>query len=283
MGAEWAKFKTKQGKELCKAAVLNDCFNKYLNYDEFAAAYPGIDSQQVEKYQKEYYKTGVPGLSEKGEKLGRPTGNFKNDLYLEKLAARRVKNGDFPSEILERYKGDVVPEDLESQKELYTETILSITERFKEENKDLMERPQKLWVNKFYITVKTNIPRIPYENIDLINYVYDIYSLICYDLGILPSVNGFCIFSGVDYYIIKRWVQNREGLNPAYRAFIEKALGQTENNLVNKLTQHDGANTNIMFLLNTCFGYDKKTIIEHLSSEKSLKSVDDIPIFKSGE
>jgi hypothetical protein len=62
--------------------------------------------------------------------------------------------------------------------------------------------------------------------------------------------------------------------------FIQKALGQTEYNLVNKLTQHDGANTNVMFLLNTCFGYDKKTVVSHVSSAETVKKLDDIPVFE---
>ena len=281
MASEWLKFKTKTGKALCKAAVVTGCYNQYINYDDMAEKYPAAGPGDIKKIQDAYIKAGAPGLTVNGEKIGRPSA-VGDTQYEKNLAARLVKNSDsFPDFILE--SGAALPEDLESQKKLYKDTIAAVTDKFLDDNKDLIEKPQKYWVNKFYVTIKTSIPKIPVENIELIDFVYDIYSVICYNLGILPSINGFCIFSGVDYWIIKDMVNKVEGLNPAYSRFVKKALNQTENNLVNKLMQHDGANTNVMFLLNTCFGYDKKTIIQHISNNNTSKQVDDIPLFDDTE
>ena len=314
--APWVKVKTERGKKACIFACGKHINIDSINYDDMAAAFPGVtfNPDNIEELQNKYLeglnqdqtggtkteskkiaatktkksesKTGTKtGSAEKPgiKKRGRPTAASKGELtyYQKKLRDRKIKNGSsFPPDIIEKYTPDSIENNHDILMDAYKTTIYNVLDSFLAENPDIKKEPQKYWVNKFYVRVKTSIPKIDLHDIDLIDFVYDIYSNICFNLGILPSINGFCIFSGVEYYIIKDWVNNKQGLNPKYAAFLKKALNQTENNLVNKLMQHDGANTNVMFLLNTCYGYDKKTVVSHVSSAETAKKLDDIPVFE---
>lgn len=315
--APWVKVKTERGKKACIFACGKHINMDSINYDDMAAAFPGVtfNPDNIEELQNKYLEglnqdqgtkteskkiaaTKTNKSESKTEKATTKTGSAEKTgtkkrgrqsfaslglktYYENRLEAKREKNNSsFPPDIIEKYTPDSIENNHDILMDAYKTTIYNVLDSFLAENPDIKKEPQKYWVNKFYVRVKTSIPKIDLHDIDLIDYIYDIYSNICFNLGILPSINGYCIFSGVDYYIIKSWVENKEGLNPKYAQFLQKVLGQTENNLVNKLMQHDGANTNVMFLLNTCYGYDKKTVVSHVSSAETLKKLDDIPVFE---
>ena len=241
----------------------------------------------IEEYEnKAAENTQKKGYSKNGVKLGRPRGSTLNNkgektFYQKRLEALREKNAaDFPVDVVEHVKGELITDDIEYLKECYKTTIENTYQDFITEYSELIKTPQKNWVTKLYVTIKQNIPKItPSLNPGVLSFVYDVYTTMCFNLGIIPSINGFCIMSGFEWWNFKDWVQKQNRLTPEHVEFIKKALGTTENNMVNSLLTTGGSNTNIMFLLNSCYGYDKKTTVEHVAASDRGRSLSDIPVF----
>lgn len=316
----WVKFKTIEGKNICKllfnAGLLSpdlDCDSiaknlhvvfsgDLLKYPDFDVVYlyaeKIIDINHFELYpecaQNNYtpknkdinlsdYVKNTFAYGVNGKKRGRPVGSFKEGpTYQEKfLAALREKNAPaFPEKITgEILTGDKNINDLDTKKELYLVTIQTICSNFMENNPELVKTPLKNWINKLYVEIKHNIPKIDYKtDIELLSYVFDIYCDMCFSIGGTPTINGFCIMVGLPWYRFKEWTQKKQQLSPSHNEFLKKALYNTENNLVNGLVNSSGANTNTMFLLNTVYGYDKKTTVEHVTTSIDHKTIDDIPL-----
>lgn len=252
MGCEWLNFKTEAGRDLCKQALKNNDYDNMIDYDELAKKKP----VNINK------------------KVGRPKKTEKCLLTREQKKCNdlRILNAlDFPEEIKDNTE-------VLNQSELYKLTIEQIVNEYIQNHPEKIKQHPSKWKNDLFTKIKQSIPLPDTDNINLLYFLWDIHKAICYEIACTPSIEGFCIMTGLRYHRIKEW-EKEYRLSPEHMRFLKNILADCEACLVDDIIQSPITRGGSMFVLKCRYNYSETAIVRHESVAIQQKSIDDIPVF----
>lgn len=282
--APWVKYKTYPGKNICKFALLNDCYFDSMDCDLIAENNPDFfnlsDSEKIA-----LLKNGFPAVPKENKpKRGRPTksqdGKTSHEIRNELL---RVKNGkQFPADVVEKHKNDIeVLTDNELYIELLKDTILKVKNDFFSNNPDLVKKIPSYWFKYLCNEIKKASPLSMYkDNISLISDIWDVYSDLCLTIGINRTIEYFTIFSGIPYSTIE---VIKKGSSPEYIGLSKKIYSQCKDDITGGLSTIYGSSPNYMFIAKSIYGVVENTVVTHVSAASDNKNVLDIPCFTDSD
>ena len=213
---------------------------------------------------------------------GRPTNASRGKAEVKERIKENyaIKNAsEFPQEIIEKVRGEVVGEEDETQLqlEMYRETAFAVRDKFIIDNPERIKKQISSWNIDLYIHIKKAIPKPDYSNIQLLDGLYSIYEDICASVGAVASIYGFSFFSGIPCATLMDW-KNARWLTPEHTAIAQKWDKATTGTLFDKL--YNGSNNTI----GTIFGLKQRGYIEgqyvERETSKNVRNVDDIPTFE---
>ena len=121
---------------------------------------------------------------------------------------------------------------------------------------------------------------LDYNDIDLINKIFSIYSALAGRFGMYVSILSFCAMTGLEKETVSRWAS--ETSNPHRQQIVKKWSELSENNMVSAVQNHNSIGN--MFLLKAVHGYNDQPIQrvevytpdnKELSQEVINKYIDD--------
>lgn len=296
----WVKYKTKSGKEASRAAYKSGVFNDSIDYDSLAALYPDMNWLQCDNFpelqnkfleEQKKIKEAAPSIADIKENSSktddievkkRGRGRPKKDLNLTKTvhSLKRVKNGSFSPDILQKYNN---PDEIEvlQNNDLYisllSDTVDSIKTKFFADNPELIKRHPSNWFRYLCNEIKKNSPKCNYQdNPDVISKQWDIYSDLCLTVGINRTIENFQIFTGLHWAVFEKL---KSGSSPEYIDVTKKIYTQCRGDIVGGLSSSYGSNSNQIFIAKSVYGLSENSIITHISAASNVKKIDDIPVF----
>ena len=111
-----------------------------------------------------------------------------------------------------------------------------------------------------------------YNNIDLLNILWDIYTRICYKLNNKPTILRYCIFVNIDNTTINEWKKGNIS-KPLYTQSAKKWLAECESNLFDEVVNNNSIGS--MFILKSNYGY-RETVNIVTEQQKDIKSIEEI-------
>lgn len=283
----WVRYKTKEGKNVCKFALLNDCFVDGLECDRIAAEntnFFSLSDPEKIKLLKTY--SGQKEIN-KPENIKRSPGRPKKPKEelkeYKKLEYLRSKNAkDFKPEIIENIKNDIFPSDLDKQKELYTSSIKSVYSDYIQNNpQKVLQHPSK-WKNDLFCHIKNAVPRPNPDNIELLDYLWSVYKDLCFSIGCTVTVEGFSIMTGIFYKTFKDW-EHLYKSSPKHMNFLKNIVADAESMLLDDVAQSPITRGGSIFLLKARYGYTETSVVTHVSTVQTEKTLLDIPTFNAIE
>lgn len=238
--------------------------------DEFIEYEKSLNDFSVDQPQKK--QRSFNGFSENGKKLGRPNKETtrKQDVY----ECLRTKNAD-TFLLVENTPPDVI-----NNYDLYIEclqqTIDTVKSQFFAENPEKIKKHPSIWFRHLCNTIKKNIPRLDFDNYELLSSVWDIYSDLCVDIGINRTIENFQIFTGFNYNIGDKL---QKASSPTAIQLAKKMYSQCRADLVGGLTTSFGSSPNMMFIAKSVYGLTENTVVTHVSAKENTLNADDIPFF----
>ena len=254
---------TKNKPEKTKKNV-NSATTKAKNHK---SAGPGEKDQQKNK------SRSINGYSKKGCKLGRPTlGNNTRKKIIQEI--KREKNAD-TFLLVENSPPDVVQNN-DLYIECLNETIQAVKLQFFAENPDLIKKHPSIWFRFLCNTIKKNIPRIDFNNFDLLSSMWDIYADLCMDIGINRTIQNFEIFTGFSYDLTEKL---QKSSSPTAILLTKKIYAQCKHDIVGGLSSSFGSSPNQMFIAKAVYGLTENTVVTHVSRSDNDISINDLPLF----
>lgn len=304
----WVKYNSDTEKLLCKKLLALGLYDDNINLSRLASDlgftasnfcnFP--DDKIIEVLKNEKYLVSGSDLSEKSnistdntpkksqnikdtnktekKRRGRPIGSTKkskgeNTSHEIRNELLKVKNGDFPEDITEKYSGIV---ENTNYIELFSETVQSIKEKFFAEYPDRIKKHPSTWFRFLCLKVKQNSPRVDFSRPDLVSGVWDIYSNLCLEVGINRTIENFQIFSGLNWGYIEKI---KEGSSPEYISLSKKIYLSCKGDIVGGLSSSFGSSPNQMFIAKSIYGIVENTVVTHVSASDHGRNIDDIPLF----
>ena len=215
----------------------------------------------------------INGYSKKGCKLGRPTlGNKTRNKIIQEI--KREKNAD-SFLLVENSPPDVIQNN-DLYIECLNETIQAVKLQFFADNPDLIKKHPSIWFRYLCNTIKKNIPKIDFNNFDLLSSMWDIYADLCMDIGINRTIQNFEIFTGFSYDLGEKL---QKSSSPAAVLLTKKIYSQCKHDIVGGLSSSFGSSPNQMFIAKAVYGLSENTIITHVSKSDNDISINDLPLF----
>lgn len=121
---------------------------------------------------------------------------------------------------------------------------------------------------------------LDYNDIDLINKIFSIYSALAGRFGMYVSILSFCAMTGLEKETVSRWASETSNLHR--QQIVKKWSELSENNMVSAVQNHNSIGN--MFLLKAVHGYNDQPIQrvevytpdnKELSQEVINKYIDD--------
>lgn len=112
-----------------------------------------------------------------------------------------------------------------------------------------------------------------YNNIDLLNILWDIYTSICYKFLIKPTILRYNIFIGINKSTINEWIKGNKS-NNKYTESAKKWLAECESTLYDEAI--NTGNIGCIFALKANYGYRDNYVINVTDDSKQEKTVEEI-------
>lgn len=111
-----------------------------------------------------------------------------------------------------------------------------------------------------------------YNNIDLLNILWDIYTSICYKFLIKPTLLRYNIFIGINKSTINEWIKGNIS-NNKYTESAKKWLAECESTLYDEAI--NTGNIGCIFALKCNYGYKESVIVEtnNNAPEKTVEEI----------
>lgn len=111
-----------------------------------------------------------------------------------------------------------------------------------------------------------------YNNIDLLNILWDIYTSICYKFLIKPTLLRYNIFIGINKSTINEWIKGNKS-NNKYTESAKKWLAECESTLYDEAI--NTGNIGCIFALKCNYGYKESVIVEtnNNAPEKTVEEI----------
>ena len=295
----WVKEKTQEGKHLCILALGLKLEYEGISFDNLAKEYKTISGISEEDFLKSRLKPqkeitpdvvqnkpaaadqpektekksrSINGYSKTGAKLGRPNKEISTKKYITEL--KRQKNAD-NFLLVENSPPDVI-----NNNDIYINNLIETVEIIKSEffadNPDLIKKHPSVWFRNLCNQIKKNIPKIDFNNIQLLSAIWDIYADLCLSVGINRTIQNFEIFTGFSYSLIKKLQKES---SPERIELLKKIHDQSEGDIIGGLSSSFGSSPNQMFIAKAVYGLTENTVVTHVSAASETKKVDDIPLF----
>ena len=111
-----------------------------------------------------------------------------------------------------------------------------------------------------------------YNNIELINILWDIYTSICYKLNNKPTILRFSIFSGINRDTIQDWIKGNIS-KPIYIVSAKKWKEECESTLYDDVINNNSIGS--LFALKSNYGY-RETVNIVTEQQKDIKTIEEI-------
>ena len=112
-----------------------------------------------------------------------------------------------------------------------------------------------------------------YNNIDMLNILWDIYTSICYKFLIKPTLLRYNIFIGINKSTINEWIKGNIS-NKLYTESAKKWLAECESTLYDEAI--NTGNIGCIFALKANYGYRDNYIINVTEEQEKTKTVEEI-------
>lgn len=112
-----------------------------------------------------------------------------------------------------------------------------------------------------------------YNNIDMLNILWDIYTNICYKFLIKPTILRFSIYSGINKSTINEWIKGNKS-NTRYTESAKKWLSECESTLYDEAI--NSGNIGCIFALKANYGYRDNYVINVTEEQEQTKTVEEI-------
>ncbi len=112
-----------------------------------------------------------------------------------------------------------------------------------------------------------------YNNIDMLNILWDIYTNICYKFLIKPTLLRYNIFIGINKSTINEWIKGNIS-NKLYTESAKKWLAECESTLYDEAI--NTGNIGCIFALKANYGYRDNYIINVTEEQDKTKTVEEI-------
>lgn len=112
-----------------------------------------------------------------------------------------------------------------------------------------------------------------YNNIDMLNILWDIYTNICYKFLIKPTLLRYNIFIGINKSTINEWIKGNIS-NKLYTESAKKWLAECESTLYDEAI--NTGNIGCIFALKANYGYRDNYIINITEDQEKTKTVEEI-------
>ena len=130
-------------------------------------------------------------------------------------------------------------------------------------------------IKHIYINLFKNNP-LDYSNIELLDYVFNIYTSLCYKYSKRPTILGYCLMTGIDNTTINTWKtgEYRGGLGSPHSQTVKKWYAECENSLVDGAIEQNGIGC--IFALKANYGYTETAPAQVPYSGDQRRSIEDI-------
>jgi hypothetical protein len=112
-----------------------------------------------------------------------------------------------------------------------------------------------------------------YNDIDLLNILWDIYTRICYKLLVKPTILRYCILTNINKCTIVEWEKGNKS-NDLFTVSAKKWLSECESTLYDEAI--NTGNIGCIFALKANYGYRDNYIINVTEQKEEVKSIEEI-------
>jgi len=108
--------------------------------------------------------------------------------------------------------------------------------------------------NAMLLYIRKYIPKINYNDLQLLNDIFNLYVELCVKYNHLPTIQGFCFMSNISQNTIDKWKNGYTKLSIERMETIKKWYSICKGFLIDDLNNSDKASINKIFIAKSVYG-----------------------------
>lgn len=121
--------------------------------------------------------------------------------------------------------------------------------------------------NDMLFYIKNNIIKPDKNDIELLNEIFNIYIRLCVKYNRLPTINMFCILTGLNNTVISNNYHNNAKMSNIYKQTVKMWLDTCKGFTIDRLHNQTGANANLIFIAKANYGMAETAPIQTTNTE----------------
>lgn len=108
--------------------------------------------------------------------------------------------------------------------------------------------------NAMLFYIRKYIPKINHDNLQLLDYIFNLYIELCLKYNRLPTIQGFSILSNISYNTLIRWKNGMLKVSPERINLLEKWFNTCKGFLADDLNNSEKTSVNKIFIAKSIYG-----------------------------
>ena len=137
----------------------------------------------------------------------------------------------------------------------YILNVLQINENNYNSLKEYKEDIKDSFVDMiYYIHDNMNFNNFTYKDIEVLDYLFNIYTRLCTKYNVLPTLECFSFLVGVNRATFSDWMHETTRANTGVSHTVKKWFNICKAATVNRLNNQNGTNANLIFTAKAAYG-----------------------------